>query len=65
MTEVGLWGELSRPLGLAASLASGFIVASGRLYMYISNSYMDGLLLRSVVLALLLAIGDAPAFSLS
>ena len=59
MMEVGLWGELGRPL-----LASG-LVASGGLYMYISNSYMDGLLLRSVSLALLLASGDGTAFSLS
>ena len=64
MMEVGLWGELGRPLGLAASWASAF-VASGGLYMYISNSYMDGLLLRSVSLALLLASGDGTAFSLS
>ena len=62
MMEVGLWGELGRPLGLAASSA---FVASGGLYMYISNSYMDGLLLRSVSLARLLASGDGTAFSLS
>ena len=62
MMDVGLWGELGRPL--AASWASAF-VASGGLYMYISNSYMDGLLLRSVSLALLLASGDGTAFSLS
>ena len=59
MTELGLWGELGRPL-----LASGLVVSRG-LYMYISNSYMDGLLLRSVSLALLLASGDGTAFSLS
>ena len=64
MMEVGLWGELGRPLGLAASWASAF-VASGGLYMYISNSYMDGLLLRSVSLALLLPSGDGTEFSLS